>query len=73
MAKTLILLTSVTYAYKAQKLLERNWIKAAVVRTPKVLGDTGCSYSLQVDPSQAEKAEALIRKSGIRITRVETV
>ena len=73
MAKTLILLTSVTYAYKAQKLLEKHWIRCAVVRTPKTLSDLGCSYSLQVDPSRAEEAEALIRKNGIRITKVVTL
>lgn len=70
MAKTLIMLSSVTYAYKAQKLLEQNWIKCTVVRTPKAHQDTGCSYSLQIDSQRAEEAEAIIRQKGIRILRI---
>ena len=35
MARDIIVLTSITYAYKAQKLLEQAWIKSEVIRTPR--------------------------------------
>ena len=65
----LIMLRSLTYAYKAHRLLQQNWIKSAVVRTPERYAQGGCGYSLKLRGS-AEKASALLEQAGIRVLRV---
>ena len=61
MARDIIVLTSITYAYKAQKLLEQAWIKSEVIRTPEGLSDKGCSYSLAIR-GDTVRAEELLRQ-----------
>ena len=56
-------MTSITYAYKAKALFDRNGIRCDVVRTPKNLG-SGCGYSVSVRAS-AETAAALLDKNRI--------
>ena len=53
MPKSLIAMTSITYAYKAKRLLNNKGIYCEIVRTPKNLS-TGCGYSLSVtkDPKE---------------------
>ena len=63
MKKTYIAMTSITYAYKAKTLFERNGIHCDVVRTPKNLG-SGCGYSVAVRAS-SEQALALLDKHNI--------
>ena len=67
--RDIIVLSSITYAYKAQKLLEQAWIKSEVIRTPEGLSDKGCSYSLAVR-GDLNRAEDLLRQNGIRILKV---
>lgn len=69
MAQDIIVLSSITYAYKAQKILEQAWIKSSVIRTPEGLSDKGCSYSLVVR-GDLGRAEELLRENGIRILKV---
>ncbi len=69
MARDIIVLTSITYAYKAQKLLEQAWIKSEVIRTPEGLSDKGCSYSLAIR-GDTVRAEELLRQNGIRILKI---
>ena len=69
MARDIIVLTSITYAYKAQKLLEQAWIKSEVIRTPEGLSDKGCSYSLAIR-GDTVCAEELLRQNGIRILKI---
>ena len=63
MTKTYIAMTSITYAYKAKTLFERNGIRCDVVRTPKNLG-SGCGYSIAVR-TDAERAAELLDKHKI--------
>ncbi|MBR6791374.1 MAG: DUF3343 domain-containing protein [Oscillospiraceae bacterium] len=65
----LIMVRSVTYAYKAHRILRDNWIKSAVVRTPERYAQGGCGYSLKLRGSP-EKAAALLEQAGIRVLRV---
>ena len=69
MARDIIVLTSITYAYKAQKLLEQAWIKREVIRTPEGLSDKRCSYSLAIR-GDTVRAEELLRQNGIRILKI---
>lgn len=53
MNRTLIAMTSITYAMKAKELCLKNGIRCDVVRTPKNIG-TGCGYSLQARTPAAD-------------------
>ena len=68
-ARDIIVLTSITYAYKAQKLLEQAWIKSEVIRTPEGLSTKGCSYSLAIR-GDTVRAEELLKQNGIRILKI---
>ena len=69
MTQSLLVLSSITYAYKAQRLLERMWIKSGVIRTPRAYSNRGCGYSLLVRGNLSE-AVAALSKQGIRILQV---
>ena len=49
MKKSLIAMTSITYAMKAKNLLNSLKYYCEIQRTPKNLG-TGCGYSISVTP-----------------------
>lgn len=69
MAQSLIVLSSITYAYKAQKMLDQMWIKSTVIRTPRPYSNKGCGYSLLIRDSLSEAVTAL-KEAGIRILDV---
>ena len=62
MNEYLITFRSVTAAQRAQALLRRHAIPAAVRRTPKALAQRGCGYSLAV--GAGEEATVLLRGHG---------
>ncbi|MDD6033613.1 MAG: DUF3343 domain-containing protein [Oscillospiraceae bacterium] len=68
MARYLILVNSVTYAYKAHHILQQHWIKSAVVRTPERFAQNGCGYSLELREPPG-KAVSLLEQAGIRVLR----
>ncbi len=68
MAQNLLVLGSITHAYKAQKILEQAWMKSSVIRTPEGLSGKGCSYSLTVR-GDLDRAAELLRENGIRILK----
>ncbi len=69
MTQSLIVLNSITYAYKAFKILEQLWIKSAVVKTPGKYSAKGCGYSLIIYEKLEEAIEAL-NNEGIRILNI---
>lgn len=68
--KAILLLSSITYAIRAQKLLERHGIATTM---KKITGDAssnqGCGYGLELtaEPAAAIK---LLGESGIKVTNV---
>ena len=66
MKKELILVPSVTYAMKAKSILDQYNIRSFIQRTQKNTGIKSCGYCLFV-PNEADKAELLLRKKGVRI------
>ena len=48
MQKTIISLSSITYAIKAKNLLNSYGLNCEIVRTPKNLG-SGCGYSIKTN------------------------
>ncbi len=65
--KKVIVLSSVTYALKAQELLKNDGIYSKLTRSRSVRNIRGCGYGIAVDVSNAEKAEAILRSAGIPI------
>lgn len=65
--KKIIVLSSITYALKAQELLKNNGIYANVTRSRTVKSVRGCGYGISFDPALTEKAQELIIKAGIPI------
>lgn len=66
--KYLIGMTSITYAVKAQNLLNSKGYSCQIVSTPKNLG-SGCGYSLSVQ-DDPEKITAILHKHGIKYKEV---
>ncbi len=65
--KKVIVLSSITYALKAQDLLKNNGIYANIVRSKSVRNVRGCGYGIGFDSALSEKAQALIIAAGIPI------
>lgn len=65
----IIRLTSVTYAIRAQKVLEQHGIRSHVRKLVKNLQVSGCGYGLEV-VGDIHLAARLISEAGIRIVEV---
>lgn len=65
--KKIIVLSSITYALKAQELLKSNGIYSKITRSKAVRSVRGCGYGISVDPILSEKSESLLVSSGIPI------
>lgn len=69
MKRQIIRLTSVTYAMRAQKLLEQHGILSRVRKLTQHLNITGCGYGLEV-AGDVQLAVQIISAAGIRIVQV---
>lgn len=58
----LIMLSSITYAYKAKNYLEEKLIKCHIMRTPSEYTNRGCGYSLKLSGNLEELADELSSK-----------
>ena len=65
--KKTIVLSSVTYALKAQELLKSNGIYASVSRSRAVRSVRGCGYGISFDITLYEKAKAILEQNAIPI------
>ena len=59
-----------TYAMKAQKILDTNGINSSIVRLPEKYTDSGCAFALSVDPSVANRAAYVLDMSGAPYRKV---
>ena len=66
MGKTLIMVSSITFALKSRELLRKNGFKANIERTPNTPDRVGCGYSVVVS-DESGIAETLLLNEGIRI------
>ncbi|MBQ3599290.1 MAG: DUF3343 domain-containing protein [Clostridia bacterium] len=67
---TVIVLTSMTYAYKAQEILNRQGIKNSLTRNAQTARIRGCGYGLKIDACQSGYVQKLLLDSGIKIAGV---
>ncbi|MBR4951070.1 MAG: DUF3343 domain-containing protein [Clostridia bacterium] len=65
--KYIIILSSITYALKAQELLKNNGIYANITRSKNVRAVRGCGYGLSLNPALADNAKNLMAGAGIPI------
>lgn len=65
----IIRLTSVTYAIRAQKLLEQKGYRTYVRKLAKNLNAHGCGYGLEISGNPAEAVE-ILAAAGIRVVEV---
>lgn len=71
MGKVTINLTSVTYATKAQRILERMGIFATIGKTRRNKEGLGCGYSLFINASDLNRALQILDTSNIRVISVD--
>lgn len=69
MGKQLIVLSSITYAYKARDYLEKIGITSYIDRIPKDLRNTGCGYGLKVRENSYKVAE-ILKEANFRVKGV---
>lgn len=72
MYKTLVL-SSVTYAHKAQSILSRAGIRSTIMRSAAVRAVKGCAYGLRLQAEQVDRAAELLgravdQRAGHRLT-----
>lgn len=65
--KKTIVLSSVTYALKAQELLKTNGIYTNISRSRAVKSVRGCGYGISFDKTLYEKAMQLLEQNSIPI------
>ena len=61
-----LVLTSVTYAYKAAGILAAEGMRAYPVKSPDVAKVRGCGYGVEVD-GDCETAKQILERSGIAV------
>lgn len=66
MSRTLIMVSSITYAMKGRDLLNRKGFHAYLERTPRHENVGGCGYSIAI-PQRVDEAEEILRKAGIQV------
>lgn len=64
---TILVLTSMTYASKAQEILKQSGIHGTLTRTAQVRQIRGCGYGLQIDGNVKVTAENILKENGIKI------
>ncbi len=65
--KKVIVLSSITYALKAQELLKNNGIYSNLTRSKAVRSVRGCGYGISFDEALLAKSQEILIKSGIPI------
>lgn len=61
----IITFRSVTPAQRGETLLQKAGIRCSLHRTPRVLAEQGCGYSIRVAAAQLPAAAEHLRKKGI--------
>jgi len=69
----LILSNSLTYAQQGASILECTGMRAFVVRAPKNISLTGCTYALKVSGGMGGRASSVLRQKHIPHGRIYTV
>ncbi len=68
MGYTVIVLSSVTYALKAQRILMSQGISSLLEKLTTTQSKRGCGYGLRVIDANLERALSILKKERIRVT-----
>jgi len=60
-------ISSVTHAYRGQRILQRNGIPSLVQRDSRFASPLGCGYQLRLRGQDPEKAREILLREGIRV------
>ncbi|OGO87336.1 MAG: hypothetical protein A2Y15_06150 [Clostridiales bacterium GWF2_36_10] len=63
----ILVLSSVTYALKAQDLLKNEGIYSTITRSPAVKAIKGCGYGIKIPYNQEIWAKQILLENGISI------
>lgn len=66
----LITFRSVTYAQRAEQILQRGKIPCRLLRTPKHLTERGCGYCLRIRGMDAPSAVAMLRRERLNYEKL---
>ena len=69
MYKTLVL-SSVTYAHKAQSILSRAGIRSTIMRSAAVRAVKGCAYGLRLQAEQVDRSAELLAAQSISVLAI---
>lgn len=72
MKKMIIKVGSVTYAMKAKNTLQRNGMRAQIMKTVSTKKNEGCGYSVSVENPIRNVGE-LLRREGIAVSEMKWV
>lgn len=72
MEKQILMLSSITYAYKARDYLYSQGIKAYIERVPAHLRASGCGYGVKVNEN-AFKIADMLESIGLKVRDIITV
>jgi hypothetical protein len=68
MSNPLIVVSSITYAYKSKTILERMGYKAYIERPPQEKNSCGCRYAIRIGKNDDyNTAYRLLMRSGVKI------
>lgn len=69
----MITFRSVTSAQRAENLLRKEGIACILQRTPRVLADQGCGYSIRLKYGYLHRATELLRQKGVAYRKAYTM
>ena len=61
---------SVTYAQRAEKLLNQRGYRVSLLRTPRWMEEQGCGYALKLWTNRISEAVQLLRENRIQMRKV---
>lgn len=67
--RKMILVNSITYAYKARDFLNEKGIKVYIERVPASMRINGCGYGLRVN-NDAEVIAEILEDAGIKVRKI---
>lgn len=70
MGKPMLVVSSITYAMRGQKILENHGIPSSIERDIKALAKYGCGYGLRVSVGSDQTAKDILTKGGIKVLAV---
>ena len=70
MTYNIIIFSSITYALKAQGILERNGIKSKLEKIKKEIALNGCGYGLKIKNSDVINAKNAVEREGIKVINI---